>query len=468
MTDANRVRVDMRDQRDPRATLRGVLASASSPRTRDQLARGSLGTLALRATSLALGMLAILVLARQLGPSEVGTYAWALAVAGTLQLGATFGLDRLATREVASMLALRKWDEMSALLRRGPLLILATSLVICATATVVGLTLVSSDKRATFLVALGLVPIFALTTLRQGALTGLGRVVAARLPEDLIRPALFLAMLALFWGIGSVSRDATVAMAMQAASAGTALVIGAVLLQRAVPGELRAAASGSVSPSRLMSQAFPLALISGASVLLSQLDIILLGILAPGAEVGLYAISYRLAQLVGLAEYAVNAAFMPVVSRLFAQGDREALGRGAPIVAAAALSGAILLALPPLLFPTTILSLFGEGFKGGETQLRLLAVSYVVSAGCGQNGTILTMTRRNRPVIVGTVVALTTNLALNAILIPLGGGDGAAVAWLATTVVWNVWLALEVRRTYGFSATPLTLLSRRWRRESDP
>jgi O-antigen/teichoic acid export membrane protein len=60
--------------------------------------------------------------------------------------------------------------------------------------------------------------------------------------------------------------------------------------------------------------------------------------------------------------------------------------------------------------------------------------------------------------IVGSGVALATNVGLNLIFIPLQAARGAAIAWLLSVIVWNGFLSLQVRRVHGFTATPLALL----------
>ena len=202
-----------------------------------------------------------------------------------------------------------------------------------------------------------------------------------------------------------------------------------------------------------------MALVNGVGVLLLQLDIILLGVLGSAADVGVYAIATRIALLVGLAEYAVTR-FPPFVARYHATLQYERLRRTAAAVAAAGLAGAAILAAPVLIFPEQVLSIFGSEFESGATQLRLLALSWIVSAMAGQNGALLSMSQRNGAVVAGSAIAPAANLALNVALIPEYGSLGAAWAWLLTTALWNVVLAVAVKRAFGFYATPLALINR--------
>ena len=111
------------------------------------------------------------------------------------------------------------------------------------------------------------------------------------------------------------------------------------------------------------------------------------------------------------------------------------------------------LAAPLIVFAPQVLGLFGSSFRSGTFILRVLCVAFLVSAAAGQNGTLLMMTKHVRPMMIGSGLALVTNIGLNLISIPLWGARGAAVAWLMTVVVWNGFLSWQVRRIYGFTAT---------------
>ena len=81
-----------------------------------------------------------------------------------------------------------------------------------------------------FVVGLALVPIFALNTVRQSALQGLGRVVVARVPETLIVPLAFLVLVLIADSVLGDRLTATWAVAANAAAAILALTVGAVCI----------------------------------------------------------------------------------------------------------------------------------------------------------------------------------------------------------------------------------------------
>jgi O-antigen/teichoic acid export membrane protein len=441
--------------------------SLNSGHIHRQLLTGSGGILALRGVSLALGFISTTLLSRNLGASGYGVYAWAIAWTSVLQLAACLGLNTLMVRELAAQHVTQAWATMRGLLSVGRGVVLLSSIGLTALGVVAGLTLVGSQQRATFLVALATVPALSLMTVQEGALKGLGRVITSRTAEDLVRPISLIVLLAAGWGIFTLNQSAPVAMALQAVATILASLVCWGLLRRAIPEQVHKV-KPFVATRRWVGESVPLVLLVSLITLLSQVDIILVGILRDPTQVALYATATRIAGFVGIAEFAVNAAFLPVASRLFASHDIEGLGRLAPLVALGGMLVSALLAAPLIIFAPQILGIFGESFVGGASSLRILSISFVVSAICGQSLGLLTMTRNVRQAAIGSGVALITNVALNLLFIPPSGAKGAAIAWLLSVVVWNLVLAFLVHRSLGINPTPLGLLSKAARRRPQP
>lgn len=409
-----------------------------------------------------LGFVSTVILSRSLGASGYGTYAWALAWAVLLQLVGSLGLDSLTLREFAAQQATSAWSSMRGLLQFGPAVVLVVSLVITFAAIVAGFAFIGPAQRPAFLIAVSTVPVLALSTLREGGLNGLGRVVTSRIPEDLLRPTSFIILLIIAWHLGSIEKSPASAMICQGISVLFALVIGWVLLSKALPREVFSSKPKTAVGSWIR-QALPLMLIRGIFTLLGQIDVILVGILRGPTQVALYATATRLASVVGIAEFSVNAAFLPVASRMFAVGNIERLRTGAPLVALGGVILSAILAAPFIIFAPYLVNIFGKAFSGDAFAVRVLCLSFVVSAIGGQNAGLLTMTRHGRQVVIGNGLALAANVALNLALIPLYGARGAAVAWLLTTIVSNIILSYLMKRVLGMTATPLSLIPIRFR-----
>jgi O-antigen/teichoic acid export membrane protein len=96
-----------------------------------------------------------------------------------------------------------------------------------------------------------------------------------------------------------------------------------------------------------------------------------------------------------------------------------------------------------------VLDLYGHHFAGAASVLRILAAGAFVAAVAGPVGTLLALTGHQKVVARASAAALVLAVALEASLLPLIGVKGAAIGDAASTIVWNVWLNIQVRRKLG-------------------
>jgi len=114
------------------------------------------------------------------------------------------------------------------------------------------------------------------------------------------------------------------------------------------------------------------------------------------------------------------------------------------------------------LFSHQILSLFGKEFIKGTSALIILSAGQFINSASGSVGYFLVMTGYERDTVVGIGLSAALNVALNALLIPRWGIEGAAVATSSSMVLWNLLLAIRVYKRLGLDSTALGRISR-WR-----
>lgn len=425
----------------------------------------STGTLVLRLFGLGVAFFSTLVVARAAGPDQFGTYAWAIAWAGVLQIVAVLGFDRLAIREISAGEATHDRRRSFGTVVTATRILRTSSAVFCVITVAASMALLSGDRRSAMLLAGLSVPFLALSGLRQGAAQGLNHVVLARVPEDVVRPVVFLVAVAVIWaGVGSLS--STDAMLAYLGSVAAAFLVGTALLRKIAPPGFRD--RSRLLPRRpLLRAAVPQGAVSIGQVALTQLGLIVLGIASSSPEVALFAIAQRIGIFISLPEYAANAAFFPHIARLHALGEREQLRTTANYVSLVSFVSSVALAAPTMIFAQDVLSIFGAAGDGGATTLRWVCAAWVFSALAGTNGSLLSMSGQMTPVVSGIVLALVSNVVLCVWLVPDHGASGAGAAWLVTGVIWNVFLAVATRRLLGFWATPVFGLRRRTTRAAE-
>jgi O-antigen/teichoic acid export membrane protein len=179
----------------------------------------------------------------------------------------------------------------------------------------------------------------------------------------------------------------------------------------------------------------------------------MLGALSSTADAGVYAATTRIGTLVLFGLTAVNSILAPMISELYTRGDMEGLRRtvtrGAWLGAAVAVPTLAALAL----LGVELLGLFGEGFTEGYTPLLILLVGYGANALAGSVGFLMTMTGHHLQALRILALSAGLNLALNALLIPLYGMAGAAVATAVSMVLWNGLMLAYVWRRFRINPT---------------
>lgn len=413
------------------------------------LRRGSAVSMLLKVAATGVSFLTGIFLARTLGPSGYGIYAYAMAVVTLLSTPAALGLPQLLIRQIAAYESDGEWELMRGLLRWSSRVTVVAATVLVALAALGGWLFagqVPVGGLPVFWLSLVMVPLLALGALRVAALQGLHRVILAQLPEGLLRPGLFLIVAGIAYLLLGQSFEPLWAMGLQVAATAAAFGIGTAMLWRLKPAALRHAGI-RIRSRAWRASALPLLIISGVFIINTNADLLMLGWFGAAHDVGVYRVATRGAQVVLFFLMAANLAAAPVFSRLYHQNERAQLQHVITLTARMILLVAVPLALLLIFFGAPILELlFGSDYVSGATALAILAGGQLVNAATGSASELLMMTgfERANARVAGFGVAM--NVGLNAVLIPPFGIDGAATATAISTAAVNLLLAWSARR----------------------
>ena len=417
---------------------------------------GTAATLGLNATAMTLNFLVTLALSRMLGVEGYGAYAYAFAWAIALSSAAVLGLSPLVIRNVAAYAAEGSWDLMKGIVRRANQAVLVSSSAILAIAAAAGWSLQrgQSELLYPYLIGLLLVPLIALTSLRQAAMQSLGRIVAGRIPEAILAPLLLIVIASVLTATFDDVLTATWAMAIHVFAFAVAFGVGAALLRRTLPDAARSAPNRY--ETRLWGRsALPLFMATGVGALSAPLGAILLGIFGGPAEVGAYSVAVRVAIFTSFLSLAASYPLMPAIARLHASGQRvelqRLLSRSTQMIFVLSLPVAVLLAL----LAEPILQIFGTEFEAGVDALRILVLGEALKLVAGFGGLALLMTGNEGGMPRSLVFGLLVTSTLGVTLIPAWGVVGAAVATSAGSVVSAFLMAFFMWRSEGIVATVL-------------
>jgi O-antigen/teichoic acid export membrane protein len=222
---------------------------------------------------------------------------------------------------------------------------------------------------------------------------------------------------------------------------------------------------GNVVPrfdtSVLLQSSIPLFWVASLQLVMSWASTVSLGLLADSADVGIFSAANRTAMLTSFVLMAVNSISAPKFAALHKQGDLATLGE----IARKSAKLMALVASPVLaifiLFPTSVMSIFGSQFASGATVLSILAVGQFVNVVTGSVGWILIMCGYERLMRNNIAICAGLSVALNLLLVPPLGAIGAAIATAATLSLQMLIAAVMVWQKLGVLTVPL------WRGKSE-
>ena len=439
---------------------------------RRQLTGHAIGTLALNITSRGFMLVTSILLAQWLGADGYGVYASAMAVLLLLGVPTILGLPTLVIRLLASYRVEQKWELISGLLFRTNQIVFTISIILGlggATAIWIVGDYIPPMHAHTLFWAMALLPITALAALRSAALRGLHNVVLGQLPESLIMPSLFTGLL-LLWNFTLPNSNTTItpdiALGLRFASSAIAFAVGAWLLLRKLPQQVRDA-TPEYDTHGWLRASFPLIYISAMIMIITQIDVLMLAIIQGTESAGVYQATARGAELVAFSLIVANMTIQPTISRLYTSGEGRQLQllitTAARITLAIALPAALILSI----FATPILgTVFGPDFSRGAHALMILCAAQVLNAATGSAGEILNMTGKVKDMAMGMTVGAISNIILNLILIPKWDIEGAAAASGLSLIAWNTVLVLRIRHSLGIDSTVLGFPGKNHQRNS--
>nr|CBX28844.1 hypothetical protein N47_B19900 [uncultured Desulfobacterium sp.] len=442
--------------------IRMSIGSADS--LRGQLVSGGISSAIIRGASQLLALFIGIILARGLGAQNYGIYAYAIAWMLFLKVLAGFGLPALLLREAATSEVRLKWQYLRGLLVSTALIeVIVWFVLVAITASSLWLLRdeMTRSKTLTFIVMLPLLLLTVWTNATLAALRGLRHVVKSQAVEMFIYPLLLLLILAGLFTIVPGPYSPQYVMGIHVSVAAVILCVALLMLFQNLPKPLLTTPA-SYPIRQLLVRALPFALLASAGLINDQADILILGMLRPFDDVGIYRVSVEISGFVAFGLHAGNAVIAPNFARIYAQGDMARLQRLVTISARVFFIPALLLALIFFVAGGRIAAwIYGPEFLRAQTPLALLAAGQFVNASMGSVGYLLTMCGHEKVAVRILLWTAMLNITLNFVLIPLFGINGAASASAFTLALWNVLLYSAVKkhlriRSTAFSFSKLT------------
>lgn len=418
----------------------------------------SLISISIRGASVLLAFAISAILARTLGAAEFGVYAFALTIIMLLGVPLFQALSTLSVRAIAAGRVRSGADSLHRYLGWSDRLTLGYVVMI-----LIGLGGVwvfrsfwlqgGPEDLGILLIGVGLILTMGFYASRGSAIRGLGYGNLGQVPDSVLRPGIMAASIATVPLLGSGSGfDSLAAMTLHVLAGLCASIFAVIALRRVIPlkrdrvntDSAGAPPAGASVWTKAFLPFYGLALLQIANI---SVDVIILGLFHPDAQVGIYRVAGQLAGLVSFGLLAINPILHGRISRSYAENDLNTLQQTTSMgvrymVAIAALPFVLLMVFGRPLLETV----YGSEFTGGYPALQILLLAQLINVAFGSVAALLNMTGHEKETLLGMLVALCLNLVLCFSLVPAYGLIGAAIANCFATICWNALLWFRVRQ----------------------
>lgn len=419
------------------------------------LVRSFIGVSGLYMLGIPLLLIANIVLARALSVADFGAFSFALSLATVLAIPVSGGLPMLLTREVASYSQKGNWSAYRGLVRVAYTWVVAVSLVV-GLAFLAWKILAASLPSQQLLIAFLLVPFLGLNAIRNGILKGLGRPMLAEAPNQVIQPSLMIVGYLLLAWLGLAS--ATHALWWYLAVVVVVFVLASIILWKVQPGPVSDTQADITDLPRWKQAILPFVLMSAATVMSTQMAVLMLGFAGMEEAVAQMRVAERGAQLVAFPLSFLNSVigpyFVQALSASKNTSDNRELRKMARHSALLTLAASLPLALVLILFGRALIGwTFGMPYDA-ESYLPMVILigAQLLSVALGNGGMLMAMGGYERQTLYSLILSLGVILTISGWLIVPYGATGAAIGVGGGIIVSKIYVYFAVRRWYGISS----------------
>ncbi|MDH5637740.1 MAG: oligosaccharide flippase family protein [Nitrospinota bacterium] len=409
-----------------------------------------------RLSGLGLALVVNVIIARSVGEKGFGLYSYIYSWLILAYSSLTIGLQTVSLKMVGEYMAKREWG-----LLRGYITTVERALVAVSITVAIGICLlvvIVGDRAygagAEFASAAFLLPFYALFMLRMFILQSLGKSIEAFFLGLVARPLVLSLLILCATYILGIKLHVLMLVLFDIPPVLVALAGLTIFMRKSLPQEYWAS-ERRTKIKQWFDLAKPIYITAGLGVVLSQLDVIMLGMFsAPQEDLGVFAAAGKLSHLIPIGLMSVNAVAVPIMSRQWAAGNMDDLQE-----TVSRMSLFIMLVTLPIVMIMVfggemLLSIFGQTFTRGYAALMIMTAGQAVNAFAGPVGYIMNVTRLQWHASLVIFVAVLLDISLNCLLIPTYGIIGAAISFSASLIFWNATMFVVIASKLGIYSFP--------------
>ncbi len=399
--------------------------------------------------SMFLTFLSRTLIARYFDRYQYGSFTLTMTVLSIAMMVALLGLQSGLPREISRYLK-EKREEVPTLISTGLTMAVTASVVMAVVTAYLSphIAPLLNDRylSETLRLAAPALPFMVLTMLLVAISRGHGRVRENLYYRNILPPLLFFLILitGILLGFGfTFVFIAYVTAQLLSSGIATMGMIRLGLLPRRLHFSARLA-------RELFLFSFPLMLTGILDYVMGWTDSLMLGYYFNPDVVGLYNGAAPIARLLPLFLNSMGFLYMPIATAFFTSGDIDGLRK----LYRTTTRWVFILTFPVFLFvfvfpESAINFFFGPKYTDAATALRILSAGFMFHVMMGLNGMSLIAIGEPSANLTGNLFAAAANVALNIILIPLYGIEGAAVATAVSYVTANLYRTWWLHRKTG-------------------
>jgi len=421
------------------------------------LARGASASFVVAVVGAVMAFGTNVLLARLMGATQYGIYIYVLTWINLLAIVCHLGLKTSLLRYIPTYNAKQDWPLFRGILGHSVQYVVLASLIVSVIVAFIVWFIkdrIGIEHAVTFWIALFLLPLLGVTGLRQAVLRSLKYIFKSGLPDSFFRPMMIIVLSSSFYFYTHENLQATYAMGINLIGAIVSFIIGTVWLLKVLPEQL-SHAQPKYSDREWLMVSLPLFFMSGMTLIQNNTDIIMIGLMLDTEQAGVYAIASRIAGLIVFGLTAANTIVAPMISELYSTGQYQKLQRMITLAARGIGLFTLIISISMAIVGEYMLGLFGDEFVNGYVPLLILIAGQMINAFAGSVGFLMTMTGHHMQAAKIVGVSALLNIFANAMLIPVFGLMGAAIATATTTVIWNLMMLVYVWRKMSINPTIL-------------
>ncbi len=189
---------------------------------------------------------------------------------------------------------------------------------------------------------------------------------------------------------------------------------------------------------KILKHSYPMFLTASIMFIMGYVDSFMISYYLNEYQVGIYSACISLSMIITFIPIAIGGYVSPKISQAYANNNKQKVKD----IFKDSLKLIAITTVPIFLiivyFSDFFLGLFGTEFTVATSTLFIVSIGFLSESLCGPVGFILNMTDNQHLFMKILLISLLINIIFNALLIPLYGINGAAIALLLSMLFWTI------------------------------